>query len=108
MTGKLVEEKLNKNGPKHGNRNQKAQKNIKRGGKTTGEKRVKEAQGTKGNSQQKAARNTKKGKSIYIRKIYIEKRKYVDMYQRVIFNVRYVAYLLGNLNERFLQKQKEG
>lgn len=34
------------------------------------------------------------------------KREYTHIYQGVIFNVRDVAYLLGNLNERFLQKQK--
>lgn len=42
---------------------------------------------------------------IYI-EIYIKKRIYVCIYQGVIFNVGDVAYLLGNLNERFLQKQK--
>lgn len=43
-------------------------------------------------------------KYIYICKIYMKKRIYI--YQGVIFNFGDVAYLLGNLNERFLQKQK--
>lgn len=34
------------------------------------------------------------------------KKRYTDICQGVIFNVGDVAYLLGNLNERFLQKQK--
>lgn len=71
-------------------------------------RRKDEAQGTKGRFQQKAARNTKKGGNIYICKIYMKKRIYVYISRGYIFNVGDVAYLLGNLNERFLQKQKEG
>lgn len=36
----------------------------------------------------------------------MKERVYVDVYQGVGFNVGHVAYLLGNLNERFLQKQE--
>lgn len=35
-------------------------------------------------------------------KVYV----YIYIYKGVMFNVWDVAYLLGNLNERFLQKQK--
>lgn len=64
-----------------------------------------EAQGTKGNVNKKLHK-TPKGEEIYICKIYIKKRIYGYISRGYIFNVGDVAYLLGNLNERFLQKQK--
>lgn len=77
MRAKLVKKEINKNGPKHGTQNQKAQKK----GPTTEKKRKDEAQGTKGRFEQQAARNTKKGrKYIYIFKIYMKRRIYVYIY----------------------------
>lgn len=62
------------------------------------------AQGTKKDFNKKLHK-TPKGEKKYICKIYMKKRIYVYI-KGVIFNVLVVAYLLGNLNERFLQKQK--
>lgn len=71
--------------------------------KIGGEKRRLKAQKEDFN---KKLHETPKGEEIYICKIYMKERIYGYISRGYIFNVGDVAYLLGNLNERFLQKQK--
>lgn len=94
--------KINKIWPKHGTQTQGGEK---------GPNHRKIGRQQKEDPNKKAAQKHQKNKGnkyIYMCNIYKEENICVKIYQRVMFNVRFVAYLLGNLNERFLQKTKEG